>query len=67
MTDVPHATVISDPYRTPVTAHKRLDGGVVLSRGARFIALSDNEFRRLTDFVEDRAHISLPHGLLREL
>jgi hypothetical protein len=33
-----------------VTAHKRLDG-------TRFIALSDNEFRRLTEFAQDREHI----------
>jgi hypothetical protein len=40
-----------------VTAHKRLGGGVAVSRGSRFITLSDNAFRRLTEFVQDRAHI----------
>ena len=48
------AILISDPYRTPVTAQRRMEGGVILRSGSRFIAVSETELARLIEFVQPR-------------
>jgi hypothetical protein len=45
------STIISDPMRVPVVAYAREAGGVVISRGARYIALSATELDRLVKFT----------------
>ena len=57
MTDTPDAVIVSDKYWPVITAQRRHDGSVVIGRGARFIALSNNEIRRPADFAENRPHI----------
>jgi hypothetical protein len=47
------AAIVSDPLRTPVTAQRRECGGVFLRSSRSFIALSDAEFSRLVEFVQD--------------
>lgn len=48
---MPDAIVISDRYRTPTTAQRRDNGGVLVRQGHRFIALDTNEFDALVSFV----------------
>lgn len=54
MTD---SVIISDPSRVPVVAHARDTGGVVLSRGARYIALSATELDRLVKFAHGEVRL----------
>lgn len=51
MTETPDAVIVSDHYRPVVIAQRRHEGGVVISRGARYIALSQTEVDRLIDFA----------------
>lgn len=45
--------VISDPFRVPITAESREDGGVVLRGHFRSVlALSSAELQRLQDFAD---------------
>jgi hypothetical protein len=46
-----------DRLRTPITAQKRDQGGVVLRGRRNFIALSESEFDRLTAFVRNEAKL----------
>lgn len=48
------AVVISDPLRVPIVAARREAGGVVLRRGARFIALGEAELDRFIRFASTR-------------
>lgn len=49
--------IVSDPHRTPITAQKRQDGGVVL-RGTRcMLILSEAELDRVIDFVRDEPRL----------
>ncbi|OBB86060.1 hypothetical protein A5781_06115 [Mycobacterium sp. 852002-30065_SCH5024008] len=43
--------IVTDRYRTPITAEKRDRGGVVLRGPRSWIALSAVEFERLVEFV----------------
>jgi hypothetical protein len=43
--------IVSDPGRVPIVARTRDTGGVVLSRGSRFIALSPAELDRVMSFA----------------
>jgi hypothetical protein len=45
--------VISDPYRTPITAQRHRDGGVVLRGPRSLLLLSDAELDRLVAFARD--------------
>jgi hypothetical protein len=48
---------MSDPGRVPVVAHARETGGVVLSRGARYIALNATELDRLVKFAHGQGRL----------
>jgi hypothetical protein len=53
MTDT---TIISDPYRQPITAQKHRDGRGVVLRGSRpgcILLLSEAELERLFGFAND--------------
>lgn len=54
MTD---SVVISDAGRVSVLARARENGGVVLSRGSRFIALSQSELDRLVKFASGQGRL----------
>jgi hypothetical protein len=54
MTD---AIVISDRYRTPTTASRRDNGGVMLRQGHRFVVLEAAEFERVAEFVRDEPEL----------
>jgi hypothetical protein len=50
----PTAVVISDAFRPPVTVSRRMEGGLVVASGSRYIMLSDSELARLIEFVQPR-------------
>lgn len=54
MTD---SAIISDPGRVSVVAQARETGGVVLNRGARYIALSATELDRLLKFAHGEGRL----------
>jgi hypothetical protein len=47
------AIVVSERYRTPATAQRRENGGVLLRQGHRYVALDATEFQLVVDFVRD--------------
>jgi hypothetical protein len=60
MTETPDAVIVSDSYRPVVIAQRRHGGGVVISRGARYIALGPDELDRLVKFAHDGANFCKP-------
>ena len=53
---MPDAIVING-RRTPTTAQRRENGGVVLRQGHRFVALDGAEFQLVIDFVRDEPQL----------
>lgn len=49
--------IISDPYRSPITAQKRQDGGVVLRGSRSMMILSEAELDRVVEFVRDEPRL----------
>jgi hypothetical protein len=54
---MPDAIVVGSRYRTPTTASRRENGGVVLRQGHRFVALDASEFDALVSFVRDEPEL----------
>jgi hypothetical protein len=57
MTD---SALISDRWNAPIVVQTRENGGVVINRGSRFIALNENELARLVKFARNEARL-LPY------
>jgi hypothetical protein len=68
---VTESLVISERYRTPITAQRHMDDpdGVVLRTAKSMLILSGAEFDRLVEFVRDEPRlgklIAFPMGLNR--
>jgi hypothetical protein len=52
---VSDSIIVSDRYRTPVTAEKRDNGGVVLRSARSWIALNAEELNRVVTFARNEA------------
>jgi hypothetical protein len=54
---VSDSIIVSDRYRTPVTAEKREAGGVVLRAARSWIALNEAELDRVVAFARNEARL----------
>ena len=54
---MPDAIVVGSRFRTPTTAQRRDNGGVLLRQGHRFVALDATEFQAVVDFVHDEPEL----------
>ena len=59
MSETPDAVIVTEEYRSPITAQRRQDGSVVVRAARSLIVMSPTEIGRLAAFAEDRLRIQL--------
>jgi hypothetical protein len=62
MSVTPDAAIVSEKYRSPITAQRHQGGSIVVRAARSLIVMSPTEIGRLAAFAEDRRRIQLAVG-----